>query len=67
MADRLADLERAVEALENEAKDGIDQALVGRLATTRHAITDVRATAQSGAELDACNALLRRLKAVYAP
>jgi hypothetical protein len=68
MDDRLDDLTRSVAALEQEVKEGpVDAALIGRITTTRFAITEVRVSAQSGAELDACNALLRRLKGVYAP
>jgi hypothetical protein len=66
MAD-LSDLETSVKALEQEAADGVDGKLITRIATTRAAITERRTYAQSGAELDECNALLLRLKAVYAP
>lgn len=66
MAD-LNDLAKAVEALEVEAREGVDGALVGRIATTRAAITERRTYAQSGKELDECNALLTRLRHVYAP
>lgn len=63
----LGDLTKAVEALETEAADGVDAALIGRMATTRNAITERRNTAQSQKELRACNALLDRLRSVYAP
>lgn len=65
----LRDLEMAVAAHEASVKgvEQIDQKLLSEIAVTRHAITDRRARAQSGAELDACNALLGRLRKVYAP
>lgn len=63
----LTDLTKSVEALEREADEGVDAKLIGKIATTRAAITERRTYAQSGVELDACNALLRRLRGVYAP
>lgn len=65
----LTDLEKAVEAHEQDAAaaDKLDPKMVSGIVVTRHAITERRTHAQSGAELDACNVLLERLRKVYAP
>lgn len=65
----LTDLEKAVEAHEKDAAgaDKLDPKMVSGIVVTRRAITERRAHAQSGAELDACNVLLERLRKVYAP